>query len=148
MSTKYRVYLNEEQRQHLLERIGRGESPAREQRRCRILLKSDESDDGPAWPDARIAEAFDVSTVTVASVRKRFCTSGLARAVERKQPDRQYECKLDGEKEARLIQLACSKAPDGHGKWSLRLLAGRMVELDIVDSICHETVRQTLKKTS
>lgn len=144
---KYRVKLSSEERAHLLERLGRGERPAREQTRARILLKVDEGPDGPAWSDARAAEALEVAAGTVAGIRQRFCQRGLTGCVERKTPDREYERKLDGEQEARLIQLACSQTPDDRSEWSLRLLADRMVELGVVESLSHETVRQTLKKT-
>lgn len=145
---KYRVKLSEEERSHLLERLGRGERPAAEQTRVRVLLKVDEGPSGPAWSDARTAEALEVAKGTVAGIRQRFCGRGLTGCVERKTPEREYERKLDGEQEAELIRLACSKAPDGRSGWSLRLLADRMVELGMVEEISHETVRQTLKKTA
>lgn len=142
-----RVELSPEQRSHLLEWIGRGERPAREQRRARVLLKADEGPEGPAWSDERIGEAFELSKGGVAGIRRRFCKRGLEGTVKRKSPDREYERKLDGEKEAELIRLACSEAPEGHSEWSLRLLSDRMVELGVVDTLSHETVRRTLKKT-
>lgn len=145
---KYRVKLSSDERAHLLERIGRGERPAREQTRARILLKVDEGPDGPGWSDARAAQALEVAEGTVAALRRRFQERGLRGTVERKAPDREYETKLDGEQEAKLIQLACTEAPEGRSEWSLRLLADRMVQLGVVDSISHETVRQTLKKTN
>ncbi|MCS3856637.1 hypothetical protein GGP78_003341 [Salinibacter ruber] len=141
------VELSEEQRNRLLEWIGRGKRPAREQRRARVLLKADEGPEGPAWTDARIAEAFELSKGGVAGIRRRFCNRGLEGTVKRKSPDREYDRKLDGEKEAELIRLACSKAPEGRSEWSLRLLSDKMVELEIVDTLSHETVRRTLKKT-
>ena len=144
---RYGVKLSIEQRSRLLEWIGRGERPAGEQRRARVLLKADEGSEGPAWPDERIAEAFELSAGGVAGIRRRFCQRGLEGTVRRKAPDREYERKLDGEKEAELIRLACSEAPDGRSAWSLRLLADEMVELGIVDTLSHETVRRTLKKT-
>lgn len=144
---KYRVKLSKEDRSQLLERLGRGERPAREQARIRVLLKVDEGPQGPAWSDARTAEALELAAGTVAAVRRRFCERGLLGCIERKSPAREYERKLDGQQEARLVQLACSEAPDGRSEWSLRLLADRMVELGVVDSLSHETVRQTLKKT-
>jgi hypothetical protein len=149
MPTKqYRVELTPEERDHLLERIGRGERPAREQTRARVLLKADEGPEGPAWTDARIAEAFELSEGGVADIRRRFCDRGLKGTVERKSPNREYDQKLGGEQEAELIRLACSEAPEGRSEWSLRLLADRLVELGVVDSISHEAVRQTLKKTN
>ncbi len=148
MPKKYAVRLAEDERTHLIERIGRGESPAREQTRARILLKADEAEGAPAWTDGRIAEALDVSAGTVAAVRRRFTERGLVGAVERKAPERMYERALDGEQEARLLQIACTTPPEGRSHWSMRLLAGRMVELGYVASLSHETVRQVLKKTS
>jgi hypothetical protein len=144
---KYHVRLSPDQRDHLLERIGRGECPAREQTRARVLLKADEGQDGPAWSDAHIAEALELSERGVAAIRRRFHERGLTGCVERKPPEREYERKLDGEGEARLIQVACTTPPEGRAHWSLRLLADRMVALDVVETISHETVRQTLKKT-
>ena len=144
---KYCVELAEEQRPHLLERLGRGERPAAEQTRVRVLLKVDEGPDGPAWTDDRTAEALEGASSTVAGIRQRFCERGLTGCVKRKPPDREYDRKLDGEQEAKLIQLACSEAPEGRSQWSLRLLADEMVELNVVENLSHETVRQTLRKT-
>ena len=145
---RHRVELATAQRSRLLEWIGRGERPVGEQRRARVLLKADEGPGGPAWPDERIAEAFELSAGGVAGIRRRFCQRGLEGTVRRKAPDREYECKLDGEQEAELIRLACSEAPEGRSEWSLRLLADKMVELEVVDTLSHELVRRTLKKTS
>lgn len=147
-SKKYRVELTSDQRKYLLERLGRGERPARELTRARVLLKADEGPEGPSWTDGRIAEAFELSEGGVAGIRRRFCDRGLKGTVERKSPDREYETKLDGEAEAELIRLACSEAPEGRSEWSLRLLADRLIELSVVESISHEAVRQTLKKTN
>ena len=144
---KYRVELTGEQRSHLFERLGRGERPAAEQTRVRVLLKTGEGPNGPAWTDDRTAEALEVASSTVAGIRQRFCERGLNGCVERKSPDREYDRKLDGEQEAELIRLACSEAPEGRSRWSLRLLADEMVELNVVENLSHETVRQTLKKT-
>lgn len=149
MSKKtHRVELSTEQRSRLLEWVGRGERPARQQRRARVLLKADEGPEGPAWSDARIGEAFELSKGGVAGIRRRFCRRGLEGTVKRKSPDREYERKLGGEKEAELIRLACSEAPEGRSEWSLRLLSDKMVELGVVEALSHETVRRTLKKTS
>jgi len=147
MPKTHRVVLTNADRQWLLEFIGRGEAPARAQTRARVLLKADEGPEGSAWSDDRIANALELSSGGVAGIRRRFSERGAGGTVERKAPDRQYQTKLDGEQEARLIQLACSQAPEGRSEWSLRLLADRLVELGVVDSISHETVRQTLKKT-
>jgi transposase len=148
MPKTHRVVLTDADRQWLLEYIGRGEASARAQTRARVLLKADEGPDGPAWSDDQIAEALELSSGGVAGIRRRFSKRGTRSTVQRKAPDRTYETKLDGEQEARLIQLACSEVPEGRSQWSLRLLADRLVELGVVDSISHETVRQTLKKTN
>ncbi len=122
---------------------------AQKRKRAQILLKADAGEDGPGWIDTRIAEAFDVSTVTVENVRKRYVLAGFDAAIQRKKqcrPSRQLV--LDGEKEARLIALRCGTVPAGRGRWTLRMLADKLVELEIVDAVSHETVRQALKKTS
>lgn len=144
---QYPVHLTDTQRAALLEFIGRGEQSAREQTRARVLLKADEGPGGPAWSDRRVADALELSRGGVAGIRRRFCERGLRGCIERKRPDREYERKLDGEQEARLIRLACSEPPEGRSQWSLRLLRDTMVELEIVDALSHECVRQTLKKT-
>jgi len=112
--------------------------------RINMLLKSDAG--GPAWPDSRIAEAFDVSTDTVARLRHRCVFEGLEAAIARRPPSATRPRRLDGAAEARLVQLACSTPPEGYAKWTLQLLADRLVQLEIVAEIGHETVRTTLKK--
>lgn len=148
MNKKYHVRLTESERAHLLELTGRGTCPARKQRRACILLKLDEGPEGPAWTDERAADAFDVSKTTAARLRRRFDKEGLKATVNRKKPDRDYKQKVDGELEAQTVRLACSEPPPGHARWSLRLLADRLVELEYVDSLSHEAVRGVLKKTN
>jgi hypothetical protein len=145
MNTKYLVVLSEEQRQHLEKITSSGKVPARQMKRAKILLKSDVQ---TSWAYERIMEAFDVSAVTIAKVRKTFVEQGLEVALQRKKPDREYEHILDGEGEAHLIALACSEPPAGRAKWSLRLLQDRFVKLGHVDSISYETIRRVLKKTN
>jgi poly-gamma-glutamate capsule biosynthesis protein CapA/YwtB (metallophosphatase superfamily) len=145
MNTKYKVVLNEEQRQHLKKITSSGKVSARQMKRAKILLKSDLQMN---WPYERIMEAFDVSAVTIAKVRKTFVEQGLEVALQRKKPDREYEHILDGEGEAHLIALACSEPPAGRAKWSLRLLQDRFVKLGHADSISYETIRRVLKKTN
>jgi transposase len=112
-------------------------------------LKADASVEGPAWIDSRIAEAFDVSVVTVEKIRKSYVLEGLEAAIERKKQCRPSRPPvLDGQKEARLVALCCGTVPAGHGRWTLSLLADKLVELQIVERISRETVRQALKKTS
>lgn len=148
MKQKYFVELTQAEHSQLKDLISSGEASAREIRRAYILLKSDSSPDGPAWKYQAICEAYEVSSLTVYNVRKNYTEGGLERAILRKKPDRVYERRLDGEGEAQLITLACSQPPDGYQSWSLRLLQDRLVRLEIVENISHETIRQTLKKTS
>lgn len=151
MRKKYVVELTQEERGRLLKLIRAGEAPARRLNRARILLKADQGEHaggGPAPGDREIARMLETSPATVGRVRERFFRQGLDAALERSMPDRVYECAFDGRAEARLIALACSEAPEGRDRWSMRLLADKVVELGIVGSVSHETVRKTLKKTS
>ena len=148
MKLKYVVKLSETERSQLKELISSGEASARQIRRAYILLKSDRSPDGPGWKYQAICDAYEVSSLTVYNVRKNYVEGGLKGAILRKKPDREYERRLDGAGEAHLIALACSEPPDGYERWSLRLLQDRLVRLEIVENISHETIRQTLKKTS
>lgn len=147
MVKKYIVRLTAEERAGLKALVSKGRASARKIGRARVLLKVDA--DGPNWTDERAADAFGMRANTVAEIRRRFVEEGLDRALEKKQPDEPpRRRKLDGVGEARLIAMACGEPPEGRARWTLRLLAGQMVELAIVDGISHETVRQTLKKTS
>jgi len=148
MKKKYIVTLTEEERRLLQGLLSRGKAAARKLKHAMVLLKADASPGGPAWNDDRIVEGLEVGRATVERVRREFVEDGLEAALERRQPRRQYERKLDGDGEAHLIALACSQAPEGRSRWTLRLLADRMVELERVDSLSYETVRQVLKKTS
>lgn len=148
MNQKYFVQLTATERSQLKDMVSSGEASARQIRRAYILLQSDCSPEGPSWGYQAICEAYGVSSLTVYTVRKKYVEGGLARAILRKQPERVYERRLDGEAEAHLIALACSEPPDGYERWSLRLLQDRLVRAEIVESISHETIRQTLKKTS
>lgn len=148
MNKRYRVILTEEQREQLERLIASGTAPARLLTHARILLKADQSSTGPGWIDDKIAEAVEVSQPTISRVRKQFILEGLEAALNRRAPTREYVRKLDGEQEARLVALSCSKPPDGQARWSLRLLADRLVELEIVEEVSYQTVRRTLKKTS
>jgi transposase len=144
---KHQVILTTEQRQELLEWIAAGKTSAQRLAHARILLKADAADGGPAWSDAKIAEAVEVSIATVERVRQRFAKQGLEAALDRKKQQRpSRERKLDGVAEACLLDLAGSQPPDGRDCWTMQLLANKLVELRIVDSICDESVRRTLKK--
>ena len=148
MAKRYRVTLTQPERQELQQLISRGKADARKLAHARILLQADEAEGGPRRTDEQIASALDTATRTVERVRERFVEQGLEAALLPKPSKRVYARKLDGRQEAKLLALACGKPPAGKRRWTLRLLADEMVELDVVDSLSHETVRQTLKKTS
>jgi transposase len=145
---KHVVRLGTKDREWLQVLVRKGGMSVSVLKRARILLKADASSQGPGWSDERIAEFAEVGLSTVYRVRQRFVEEGLAAAVCRKKAEgRQYR-KLDGEQEAHLIALACGQAPEGRNRWTLHLLADRLVALRIVDAISHECVRSTLKKTN
>lgn len=148
MYQKYLVKLTDTERYQLKQLVSTGTAPARQIRRALILLKSDCSPEGPNWTYEAICTAFDVSNVTVTAARRTYVESGVEAVLTRKKPDRIYEHRLDGEKEAQLIAVACGEAPDGHERWTLRLLRDRFIKLGHVDNISHETIRTTLKKTN
>ena len=139
---QYLVNLTQEERDHLLDITRRGKSSARKVKRSLILCKADEG-----LTDQQVAEAVMVGPSTVSRVRQRFVEGGLERALnDRPRPGKQR--KLDGKQEAHLVAVACSAAPEGHTRWTLRLLADQAVRLEFTDSISRETVRQVLKKTN
>jgi transposase len=145
---KYRVTLTAEERESLSNLIAVGKGAAKKLIHARILLKADQAEGGPGWTDEQIAEAIEVSVATIERVRQRFVGHGLEAALQRKKQDKlSRERKLDGAGEARLIALACSKAPPGRVAWTLEMLADKLIELKVVDTICAETVRQALQKT-
>ena len=144
MNKKYVVDLTEDERKELKRLVGSGRHTARRIRWAQALLKAD-----AGWSDAKVAEALEMSIPTVQRLRQRFVEEGLDVALgARSCRPRPYARRLDGEQEARLVALACSAAPEGHTRWTLRLLADRMVELTYVESVSHETVRRVLKKTT
>jgi transposase len=148
MRKQHVVVLSEEERARLHTLIGRGAAPARALTHARILLKANQGEAGPSWTDRAIATALEVHHTTVARVRQQYAADGLEAAVDRKAPDREYRRKLDGEQEAHLVALACSGPPEGRKRWTLRLLAQRVVQLEVVDAVSYETVRQVLKQTA
>lgn len=148
MRKKHIVTLPEEERSRLMKLVSTGKAPVRKLTRARILLKSDSGPWGPGWTDSAICEGLDVGMATVARVRQRYVESSLEDVLNRRKPRRKYGRKLDGRAEAHLVALACSKPPTGRKRWSLRLLADKLVMLEEFDAISHETVRQVLKKTS
>jgi hypothetical protein len=145
---KHHIRLSFEEREKLEAIVRKGKTSAHRQRHARILLLADANGPQGGWSDSQIAAAAQTSVPTVERVRRIGVEHGLERALDRKDPEREYVRKLDGQAEAQLIALCCDEPPTGHARWTLRLLAGRLVELQIVDSISHETVRQTLKKMS
>lgn len=149
MGKQYYVTLTRQDREQLQALISTGTSTAQRQRNARILLKADQSVTGPGWQDEQISAALDVSLATVGRVRRRFFEQGLEGALNRQQQARPGPARLcDGEQEAHLVALACSTPPKGYARWSLRLLADKMVELEYIEQLSHETVRTVLKKTN
>ena len=147
MRKRYVVDLSEQERASLRTLIGQGTASARALTHARILLKANQGEAGQGCTDQAIADALEVHPTTVARVRQLYVTAGLGAAVYRKAPERAYRRTLDGEQEARLVALACSTPPAGRTRWTLRLLAERLVVLEVVDSVSYETVRQALKQT-
>ena len=147
LKDKLVVRLTAAQRAQLEHMIASGRHAAAALVHARILLKADAGDGGPGWADDAIAEALECSAGTVARVRKRFAQDGLDGAVHRKKPAGRRYRKLDGAQEAKLVALACSAPPGGKARWTLQMLADRLVELEVVDVVSDETVRRVLKKT-
>ena len=145
MKKKYIVDLTTEERADLESRLRGGQMGVRKVKRIQILLKAEEG-----WSDNRIAEAIDAGRSTVERTRRKFVERGLEGAITNRRPRRKYSRKLDGRAEAHLIALMCGPAPEGYARWSLRLLADKLVKIEDVelDSISYETVRQALKKTN
>ncbi len=148
MNKKYVVRLEVEERKQLETLVSQGRAAARTIQRAWILLKADVGPAGPGWADTEIQRAFAVGLVTIYRVRQTLVEEGLAAVLTRRPKSRHRHRKLDGEQEAHLIALACSKPPAGRRRWTLRLLTSKLVELGYTDHVAPETVRQTLKKTS
>ena len=148
MNKKYVVRLSAEERASLARLVKVGQAAARKILHARILLQADQGPQGPAWDDVRIAEALTAHPRTVANVRQRLVEGGLEAALSRKKQDAPSRARtLDGRAEARLLALRCGEPPQGRRRWTLHLLADKLVELRVVDDISYETVRRTLKKT-
>jgi hypothetical protein len=147
MYKKYIVRLSAEERVVCQQVIKKLKGSSQKARRAQMLLKADA--DGPAWPDAKIAEAYNCRVQTIENVRRRLVTEGFELALEgKKRETPPTPPKLDGEGEAKLIAMRLGKPPAGYGHWTLQLLADELVALEVVDSISHETVRKVLKKTA
>lgn len=145
---KYVVRLTSEERQSLEALLTARRAAANKVLRARMLLKADVGAEGPGWGDEEIAEAFEVGLSTIHRLRQRLVEGGLEAALARKTRVRRRSPKLDGQQEAQLVALACSEPPAGRARWTLQLLADKLVELQVVDSISEETVRLRLKKTN
>ncbi len=147
MNKKFIVRLSDEERGVCQEIIKKLKGSSQKVRRAQILLKADA--DGPGWSDSRIADAFNCRVQTIENLRKRLVMEAFELALDgKKRQEPPTPCKLDGEAEAKLIALRLGKPPAGYGHWTLQLLADELVTLEVVDSISHETVRKTLKKTA
>ena len=145
---KYIVTLTDKEQAALEELVNKGKNPAYKVNHARILLLADTNRSGGGWKDRDINQALKISVATIERVRQRLVEQGLEAALNRKeQQNRKKRC-LDGESEAHLIALTCSSPPEGQGRWTMKMLAERMVQLGHVESISDETVRQTLKKTN
>ena len=145
---KYIVTLTAEERAHLHDLISKGKAAAYKQRHARILLKTDQGPHGEHWTDEQIECALEVHPSTVERLRKRFVEEGFEASLQRKEQKNRKAKRIDGRAEAHLVALACSEPPEGRTHWTLKLLADRLITLELVDSASPETVRQTLKKTS
>ena len=146
MNKKYIVRLSQDERQVCKEVVNKLKGSSQKLRRAQILLKADAN--GPGWTDQSISEAFDCRVQTVENLRKQFVLEGFEAAlVRKKRNEPPTPTILDGKKEAKVIAMRLGKPPSGYGRWTLRLLADHLVELDVVESISYETVRQILKKT-
>lgn len=143
---KHIVRLSDEERQYLLDVVRKGKVAAYKRRSAQILLKADVGKDGPGWTDKQIVEAFGVDVRTVERLRERLCRLGFENCLLRAK-GKARKRRLDGVQEAQLVTLVCSNPPEGSARWTLRMLADKMVELDFIDSVSYETVRQVLKKT-
>jgi transposase len=146
MEKRYRVTLTEDERQALQSMVSAGKAAARKLVRARILLLADQADGGPGKLDPEIADALGCGRATIGRTRKQFVEEGIEAALNPKRTTRIYERRLDGKAEAHLVAIACGAPPEGRARWTLRLLADRMVGLGYVESVSHEAVRQTLKK--
>lgn len=146
MKKRYVVRLTSEERSRLGGLIRRGREAAYRRRHAEVLLLVDQGKHGPSQYDREVAERTGFARRTVEQIRERCVTEGLEAALERKKRSRERMRRLDGDGEARLVTLACSDAPAGHARWTLHLLSDKLVELEVVDSISHECVRQVLKK--
>jgi len=143
---RYRVKLTQIEREELTSLVNKGQSQARRLRRGRILLMADEAQENGGWKDADIAKALGAQVRTVERTRQKCVEEGLEAALNHTKPNKTRSKVLDGAAEAHLVCLACTEAPDGHERWSMQMLADKLIELEVVETVSRETVRTTLKK--
>ena len=148
MAKKYIVRLSIKEREELERIIKKGRVATYKRQHAQILLKADEGEKGPKWNDEKISDSYNVSVRTVERVRERLVEKGLESAINRAKQKNVRSRRLDGDQEAKLVALSCSEPPEGRARWTLKLLADKMVELEYVERVCPETVRKTLKKTT
>jgi len=146
MPPRTNIKLTTKEQKQLRGFVSKGVASARLINRAKIILKSDCSKDGSKKSIREISEELEVNTMTVSNARRDYLEGGIERILMRKKPDREYEQAIGGKEEAQIIALACSKAPEGYDRWTLRLLRDKSIELEIVDSVSYETIRKTLKK--
>ena len=144
---RFKVTLTENEREQLKAILSKGKHSSLQFRSACILLNSDESEHGQKVSNEQIAQVLHINTKTVERLKQRFVEEGFEACIDRKAYPQVKETKVDGDFEAHLVAISCSKAPEGYGRWSLRMLADKMIELKYVESISHETIRQVLKKT-
>ena len=147
MNIKYRVTLTEEERKDLLRIVSKGKTEGYRIRHANILLAADEIEENKEWTDKRIAKAYHTTERSVGNLRRRFVEKGLDAALGHEKREAAPRIKIDGEIEAKIVALTCSKAPEGYSQWTLRLLADKVVELGIMESISHTAIGDCLKKT-
>jgi hypothetical protein len=147
LNIKYRVTLTAEEREHLKKIISKGKTEGYRIRHANILLATDEIEENREWTDKSIARAYHTTERSIGNLRRRFVEKGLDAALGREKREVAPRIKIDGDTEAKIVALTCSKAPDGHGQWSLRLLADKVVELGIMESVSHTAIGDCLKKT-
>lgn len=148
MEKRYRVTWTPAERQELRAMVAGGKAAARKLVRARVLLRADQAEGGPAKSDPEIGDAWGCGRATVERIRKQFVEEGLEETLQPKPSMRVYERRLDGKAEAPLVAIACGAPPEGRSRWTLRLLGDRLVALGHVESVAHETIRRTLKKTN
>ena len=148
MTKKYIVRLTHDERKKVKDLVRKGKVAAYKRTHAEIFLQADIGKEGGGKTDKQISEGLGITVRTIEKTRKRLIEKGIEGAINRSKPIRTKPKLLDGEKEAHLIAIACGDAPEGRSRWTLRLLANKMVELNLVESISHETIRQTLKKTN